>query len=157
MRLDLGLIKDYSAWCVVERRPEIPAVYHIRNLRRFDLGSSYPDIMSQIKAAIDNSAISPNLLLVDATGAGMAVTDLLRQMISHFYAIIITGGDTVNADGRILRVPQRDLISVLVVLLQTQRLKIPSLLPVESHIEDYRLKCGEKTWRAFAKRGHGTF
>jgi hypothetical protein len=42
--LDLGQAKDYTAWCVVERRPGIPGLYHIRSLKRFDLGTSYPSI-----------------------------------------------------------------------------------------------------------------
>ena len=127
--LDLGQVKDYTASSVIERRPGFPAVYHIRNLKRFELGTSYPAIVDQIKTAIDNPAIKPNLLFVDSTGVGMAVADMIKQVIPHFYAVIITAGDTVNAHGRILKVPKKDLISALMVVLQTRRLKIPNLLP----------------------------
>jgi hypothetical protein len=39
--LDLGQHKDYTAWCVVERRPGMIPEYHIRSLKRFALGTSY--------------------------------------------------------------------------------------------------------------------
>lgn len=35
----------------------------------------------------------------------------------------------MNADGSSINVPKRDLVSVIQVLLQTKRLKIPTLLP----------------------------
>jgi hypothetical protein len=43
-------------------------------------------------------------------------------------AVTITGGDAVSRDGREYRVPKRDLVSVVQVLLQAERLKIASSL-----------------------------
>jgi hypothetical protein len=36
--LDLGQAKDLTAMSAMEPRPGIPALYHIRDLKRFDLG-----------------------------------------------------------------------------------------------------------------------
>lgn len=127
--LDLGQAKDYTAWSVIERRPGIPAIYHIRSLKRFDLGTSYPSIVRQVQVAMENHAIKPNLLLIDNTGVGRAIADLFRQGGLRFYAITITGGDEVNTEGGSVRVPKRDLVSSIQVLLQTKRLRISSLLP----------------------------
>jgi hypothetical protein len=127
--LDLGQARDYTAWAVIERRPGIPAIYHIRSLKRFDLGLSYPSIVRQIRLAVENEAIKPNLLLIDNTGVGRAVADLFRQDGLHFYPITITGADKVNIESGSVRVPKRDLVSSIQVLLQTKRLKISSLLP----------------------------
>jgi hypothetical protein len=127
--LDLGQYKDYSAWCVVERCPGISPEYHVRSLKRFALGTRYPEIVKKVQIAARSSEIEPNLLLVDNTGVGIAVSDLLRQARLNFWPITITGGDKVTRDGRNVRVPKRDLVSALQVLFQTKRLKIASSLP----------------------------
>ena len=44
-------------------------------------------------------------------------------------AVTITGGDTVSSDGSDYRVPKRDLVSIVQVLLQSERLKIAKALP----------------------------
>lgn len=126
--LDLGQAKDYTAWSVIERTPGVFPQYHIRSLRRFDIGTSYPAIVSRVRAAIDNPTIYPNLLLIDNTGVGRAISDLFRQKGMHFYPITITGGGKSNTDGRSVNVPKRDLVSTIQVLLQTKRLKIPTQL-----------------------------
>jgi hypothetical protein len=127
--LDLGQYKDYTAWCVVERCPGIVPEYHIRSLKRFALGTSYPDIVQQVQTATKHHDIVPNLLLVDNTGVGAAVSDLLRQAQIYFVPITITGGDKVTRDGRGIKVPKRDFVSTLQVLFQTKLLKIARGLP----------------------------
>ena len=126
--LDLGQHKDFTAFCVLERRPGKFPDYHVRSVKRFALGTSYPNIVNQIQNAIKHPAITPSLLLVDNTGVGVAVSDLLRQAQIYFLPITITGGDKVTRDGRSVRIPKRDLISSLQVLFQTKRLKISRAL-----------------------------
>jgi hypothetical protein len=109
---------------VLERCPGAFPDYHVRSLKRFALGTSYPVIVDQIQKAAKHPAINPSLLLVDNTGVGIAVSDLLRQAQIYFLPITITGGDKVTRDGKSVRVPKRDLVSSLQVLFQTKRLKI---------------------------------
>jgi hypothetical protein len=85
---------------------------------------SYPDIVNLVQRALGQPAIDPNILLLDNTGVGVAVSDLFRQAKLNFCPITITGGDKVTRDGRSIRVPKRDLVSTLQVLFQTKRLKI---------------------------------
>lgn len=127
--LDLGQRKDYTALCAVERCPEILLEYHTRSLKRFALGTSYPDIVRQVQTATERYAIVPNLLLEDNTGLGATVSDLLRQAQLYFLPITITGGDKVTRDGPSIRVPKRDFAATLQVLFQTKRLKIARRLP----------------------------
>lgn len=55
-------------------------------------------------------------------------SEMMRAVDLSPVAITITGGDTVSRDGQDYRVPKRDLVSVVQVLLQSERLKIASSL-----------------------------
>jgi hypothetical protein len=68
-------------------------------------------------------------LVVDATGVGRPVVDMLKQRGLKPIAIAIHGGDTVSADSGFLRVPKRDLVAAVQVMLQTERLKFASAIP----------------------------
>ena len=54
---------------------------------------------------------------------------MLRQQGLSPIAITITGGDLAIREGAKWRVPKRDLVSLMQVLLQTQRLKVAEGLP----------------------------
>jgi CxxC motif-containing protein len=72
--------------------------------------------------------------VVDRTGVGGAVVDLLTEAHLSPIAVTITGGDKVHRDSKTrYSVPKRELVGCLQVLLQTGRLKIASALP-ESEI-----------------------
>ena len=75
--------------------------------------------------------------------------------------IWITGGETVSRKGRIIRVPKRDLVSVLQVMFQTGRLKIATSLPLGPVLVDelmnFRAKitpAGNDTYEAWRERDH---
>ena len=63
-------------------------------------------------------------LIVDNTGVGPAVTDLLKKKGLSFRAVTITGGDKVHVGGGRYRVPKRDLVAALEVPFHTGELKI---------------------------------
>jgi hypothetical protein len=52
------------------------------------------------------------------------------------YAVTITGGDTVSRKGKDLRIPKRDLVTIVAVLLETRRLKVPKALPLARTLFD---------------------
>jgi hypothetical protein len=54
---------------------------------------------------------------------------MLRAVQLTPVAVNITGGDSVTRDGSDYRVPKRDLVSTVQVLLQSERLKIAKELP----------------------------
>jgi hypothetical protein len=138
--LDLGQAQDYTAFVVVEQHRQTPARYQVRYLHRFALGTAYPAMVVAVQQLLQSLPPAPDRgagvqrmpfhLVVDATGVGRPVIDMLVQAKLQPIAVSIHGGDTVHREGLYWRVPKRDLVGVLQVLLQTQRLKIAQALPL---------------------------
>ena len=63
-------------------------------------------------------------LVMDATGVGAPVVDLLRQAELRPVAVSITGGDKVTSGKGSLYVPKRDLVDAPQVMFQSGRLKV---------------------------------
>ena len=137
--LDLGQSRDYTALCVAEKvPPEDSDDYelHVRHLERFR-DVLYPDVAERVSRLMDVPPLRDNAALaIDATGVGAAVVDMLRRSRLTFDAVTITGGDTETQRGYdSYRVPKRDLVGNLQVLLQSGRLKIARSL---EHAETLR-------------------
>lgn len=130
--LDLGQAQDYTALVIVEQQDTSPtASYAIRHLERFRLGTAYPRIVSHVQALLQRPSLQgQSTLVVDATGCGRPVVDLLTQAQLAPVAVSIHGGGQVSHEGRHWRVPKRDLVGGLLVLLQTERLKVADALPL---------------------------
>lgn len=69
-------------------------------------------------------------LVVDGTGVGGPVVDLLRgaRLACPITSVTITGAGGEQGSGEEWRVPKRDLLTGLVVLLEQGQLKIPRRL-----------------------------
>jgi hypothetical protein len=105
----------------------------VRHLERCALGTPYPTIVSLVQQRMQALAQQTGQavrLVVDATGVGRPVVDLLTQARLAPVAVSIHGGDQVTHDGRHWRVPKRDLVGGMQVLLHTQRLQIAAALPL---------------------------
>ena len=106
--------------------------YQAQYLERLAIGTPYPAQVTRIKRLHDElhktTGARPHLV-VDQTGVGRPVVDMLTAAELKPVAISITGGDTVARDGLEYRVPKRDLVSAVQVLLQSERLKIAAGLP----------------------------
>jgi hypothetical protein len=136
--LDLGQANDFTALTVAERTAEVvedvkrPAQYAIRHLQRFKLGTPYPsqvDTVGKIMRALPAARNKP-ALIVDATGVGRPVVDLLRKSGLHPIAVTITGGVAENRSSEFqYSIPKRNLVSSLQVLLQSGRLQVARGLP----------------------------
>ena len=154
--VDLGQQRDYTAISILERehvpagamyndeyhhrgrwiyaaRQPVRLEYRVRHLERPALGTPYPDQVARILELV--KAIGGEMaLVVDATGVGLPVTDMLwarlREEIegTDIYItrcnVTITGGDSVTRTEGGFRVPKRDLVSAPLVLLQNGQLKI---------------------------------
>jgi hypothetical protein len=103
--------------------------YHLRDLRRFPLGTPYPDIVEWVAGLMEHPQLRGATLVVDATGVGAAVLDLLRDRGLGPVPVWITAGERAEGVGDGWRVPKRDLVAVIQVLLQTGRLKLAAGLP----------------------------
>lgn len=138
MGLDLGQAQDYTALGIIEivrpqpakwhdlQRPQ-PITQHLRHLERFPLGTTYPAIVSKtlyLQSQLDSGAT----LVVDATGVGRPVVDMIVAAGVKPIAITITGGNkpSVEPGWKVdhWNVPKRDLVIGLQVALQQARLRI---------------------------------
>lgn len=123
--LDLGQSRDHSALAIVERAElfldEVDFVtyerkrrtrYRVRHLERLALGTPYPDVVARVRAVTRSGAIAGRCTLVmDATGVGAPVLDLLRRagLTCGIEPVIFTGGDREQFGGGLWRVPKREL------------------------------------------------
>lgn len=142
--LDLGQAQDYTALCVLERIEDArqvpdrtdkhrermkteygPHKYECKHLERLPLGTLYPAIVERIKELLETPELNgQSSLVIDATGVGRPVCDMFRAAGLAYSGVTITGGDSINRDGPLTRVPKRILVSTLQVLLQSERLKV---------------------------------
>jgi hypothetical protein len=175
MGLDLGEIHDYSAVAVLERvtLPDstAPARYFCRHLQRWPLASAYPQIIEdvhQLVTTIDGRGCQPlqfARLVVDATGVGKPVAQMLElvdALAGRIVPVVITAGQasTIGNDGT-LRVPKRELVSSLQVLLQSRRLQVAAALEhaatLVQELRTFRIKItteGNETFEAWRDRDH---
>lgn len=130
--LDLGQMQDYTALSILEKVSLASEdFYHLRHLQRFPLRTPYPDIVAAVRDLMQRPDLGENKqLVVDKTGVGAPVIDMLHQARLFPYAVTIHGGDAVHRDNRELRLPKRDLVSTLQVLFQTKKLKVAQNLPL---------------------------
>lgn len=127
--LDLGQSQDYTALSILERVQDDSdePIYNIRRLERIR-GEPYPSIVEKIKAMLRSPSLAGATLVIDQTGVGAAVVDMFIKAALKPIGISIHGGDRVSREGLNFKVPKRDLVGVLMVLLQNNRLKISDKL-----------------------------
>jgi len=150
--LDLGQAQDPSALAVLERTAvkdegEELSEYALRHLQRFPLGTAYTAIVPAVAAIAGSGPLRGAPLVVDQTGVGRAVVDMLRKsgIKGQIVPVTITGGHvvTLGQEGA-RRVPKKELVTSLQVLLQARRLKIARSLSdaelLARELENYRVK-----------------
>lgn len=141
--LDLGKTQDYTALAVlekIERQAQAYPACHLRHLQRFPLNTPYSEIAEQVANLLDippltrrnkvGEVIASAQLVVDATGVGAPVLEILRQHRLTPIEVLIHGGAQVTRrGGRQFSVPKRDLITGLQVAFQERQLLIAAELP----------------------------
>ena len=137
--LDLGQASDYTALAILEQlKPDgegKETAYHVRHLERVR-GVSYPSIVSKVVEIMHSSYLGGSTaLVVDQTGVGAPVVDIFKQAGLKPAGVLIHGGDKVSSEGDTWRVPKRDLVGVLQILLQSSRLKISKRLPLAAILQ----------------------
>jgi len=151
--VDLGQLHDFTAIAIAERRavradgapPDLgPArfaggvghydVIHLerhRDVPYTELPARLHALLRAIAAAHEGRHRTPakTTLIVDQTGVGIAVVDVLRAAGLDPVPVVITGGDaTTRGADRSYRVPKRDLVGAVQVLLQGRRLRVAAEL-----------------------------
>jgi hypothetical protein len=138
-------------------RPPHPPLY-LRHLERYELGTSYPEVIARVIRLLTRHPIRHHLertrLIVDATGVGRPVVDSFRAQGVRPVGITIHGGDTVTAEAPgpeilNLRVPKRDLVAAVQTTLQSRRLQIAAELPLAATLRkellNFRIEIDPKT------------
>jgi hypothetical protein len=143
--LDLGQSRDHSALAVVERADlvldEIDHVtyarlkerrYRVPFLERVALGTPYPNVVERVREVVRaKPLVGRCTLVVDATGVGAPVVDLLRraQLGCGIEAMIQTGGERGASAEGIRCVAKQDLVAGLRLMLENRELGLPFHTP----------------------------
>lgn len=150
--VDLGQAQDYTAIAVLRRREVIEpshvslseydtqlhedlmaaSIYELVHLERLALGTTYPDIVAHIKRLLSSAELSEErVLVVDATGVGKPVVDMLKaENVGPLVSLVITGGLNVSQSSDYnFHVPKKDIVSCLQLYVQNGRLKFAAGLP----------------------------
>jgi hypothetical protein len=143
--VDLGQTSEYSAFAVLgETEEKIPKkVYEVRHLERHRK-KSYSTLVEHLRSIVSrlpDKEIEP-LIAVDSTSVGQPIVDMIAEakIPGSVYGVTVTGGDAMSRDGKQCRVPRRELVSTVTILLQTGRLRIARELPYAAFLER-ELKC----------------
>lgn len=148
--VDLGQREDYTAFAALSHDLNTD-MFQIIGLKRLDLGTPYPNVIKEIEKVLIKLG-KETRLVVDVTGVGRPIVDELFARGLRPIAISIHGGDSVTSQKtRYLeyKVPKRDLISNLQVLVQNNMIKINPRLKnaklLASELRNVRIKINPKT------------
>jgi hypothetical protein len=163
--LDLGKQTDPSALVLLQwqqepwgpviagapppRPPPRPTAYEVATIKRWPLGTPYRQIADDTARFFTvtplRSSVRRPLLVLDATGVGNAVAEMVRERMfspevdGYCCDVTITAGSAVTRDmtasGR-WRVAKKQLVSVMQVLLGNRRLHIADTLPEARTLKD---------------------
>jgi hypothetical protein len=137
--LDLGQSHDFTAMAILERTEltgdwdaaacacRKMAALRLRYLERIPLGTPYPEVVERVRQVTRSGELRQRCdLMVDATGPGRPVVDMLRgaNLDCRMLPAIITAGHVETKSNGFYHVPKRDLIVGLQVLLQRGALQI---------------------------------
>ena len=167
--LDLGQSADYTALAVLQTVKErveagtFRTVLHLRHLQRYQLRTSYTTIADGVVDVMRSGALSGDEydparhrvarakaeLLVDKTGVGRGVTDILKERGLRFTGVVIHGGETTHKTDGAYHVPKKDLVAALEVPFDRDTLKIAEGLglwpALREELQGFRRKQNPKT------------
>ena len=141
--LDLGQKRDFSAISLLEIVERVYArkdpvtwenardtCVRIVYLERVDLGTPYRDVVTHVVELMGDARLKDSTLVVDATGVGTPVVDMLRKadLPCRMMPVTITGGEHDAPVKGGYHVPKRELLTGLQVLVQSGGLQIPRRL-----------------------------
>lgn len=167
---DLGQVNDYTAIGMIEKTVDYDSSNHrtiidykVVHLERFTLGTEYPVVVRRLVTMFENPVIKYNgKLIVDQTGVGRAVIDIMKKEGLKPIGITITGGHEIVETPEGYHVPKKELVTALLVLFQSGQLKIARKLPdsqvLVKELENFRVKVnvrtGNETFEAWREYEH---
>lgn len=171
MGVDLGLTQDYTAIAIAERttietgkslqtwergeyydKAETANLYQVRHLERPALRTSYPDVVARCGDLLRHPSLTKQCtLVVDATGVGRPVMQLLEAERLAPVGVVITGGhdETQDKEDGSWRVPKKAIVSMLSVVFAEGRIKISAELEhartLVSELDNFKAKANTAT------------
>lgn len=163
--VDIGQRNDPTAICVMETESNNPdRRFLVRHLERIPLGTEYPKVVSRISEIIQRvSSIGGHstTVVVDATGVGMPIVDMLSEKIPltvNLIAVQLVSGSSLTSQFldkyTLVRLGKRRLVETLQKALRSKRLTLPDNSSVES--EALRRELAQYEMR-FTERGTDTY
>lgn len=120
---DLGQAVDYTAISVIENT----ATLDLRHLERIPLGESYTGVVDRLTAL--TASLPGSRLVIDNTGVGRPVADMLRDRGADPVPVSITAGKRTTFTDGVYRVPKRELVRGVLTALENGALRIAADLP----------------------------
>lgn len=169
--LDIGRQHDPTALALLWREmtllgSQLEPRYLVRYLERVPLGTAYPQMVRDVRETLD---LLPSAydLIVDATGVGLAIVDLfkdmpeaLRQRLSQsptwpvpasyrpIALTLVPGRQTTGVSATEWHVPKRDVVFKLQVAVQQGRVQVAQGLPLapmfDKEITNFELRFSAK-------------
>jgi hypothetical protein len=153
--VDLGKKRDWTALSIAQKfMDEMPipdepettrtqSVYEIPYLDRVR-NQSYELIADRIAGLKMRPELKTAMVVIDETGVGTAVGDMLEARSLQPWRVTITGGIEVTQQGLAYHVPKRDLATIVAILLKSRRLRIAKELPLaealKAELENFEAK-----------------
>jgi hypothetical protein len=145
--VDLGKLSDYSATTILERIEDGEFYrYECAHIERFPLGMSYPKIVDAVGALLERTPLAGECeLSVDASGVGVAVSDMFSEAGMRHVAITITGGVGWHRESLWKwHVSKHLLVSTVQKFLSSEAIGISKHLHaaklLKSELQDFRVK-----------------
>ena len=170
--VDLGQRQDFTAVAVVEKAAMGPML--VRHLERMALGMPYTKVVARVCEITRHPKLAgESRLVVDATGVGAPVVELLRAagLAGRLTAVTITGGERSHGRSEEWHVPRKELLAGVEVLLDSRELRISGRLAETERLvreltslrlrgesgehDDLAIALGLACWRA--KKGRSGF
>ena len=165
--LDLGSEVDNAAITILKRvekfqAPDMTIPSHgVRNeqrkvvnelhmiyIKEIPLGTPYPDIVHKINTMMNNPEwVGQIHCVVDRTGVGIPVTQLMTNAKIPYVGVMITGGKQMNATKEHYNVPKVDIVTALLVAMQVKRFKMPRVSSVSKDMQKDMARFNEELGR----------
>lgn len=176
--VDFGTQRDYTAIALVKREDVIKGKtngygkfvsdnvdvrYTLYHLERMELGTPYTQIVTRLKRIVDDRELKDNVMVIaDATGVGLPVVQYMRAAgIGALVPIGIHGGNAVNESTDGYSVPKRDLVTSLLIVIQSRRLIVPADIDYREQLihemQSFKMKqrgSGGDSYEALMEKDH---
>lgn len=163
--VDIGQRADPTALVVVEEEDRADITHYIvRMIERMPLGTPYPVVANRVVTVVRNLELRSRSYvpskrdfrvkcIVDATGVGLPVIDLIREQGVYATAALFTSGEKLADRPRnVISIGKGFMVGRLQVLLQAGRLHLPISPEAKilvDELRDYEIKVNEHANASF--------